>query len=175
MLNLTGVENHKKTIVTIEFITLTLYWVWDFIKTDTFAILSPKLPKTWPNRWQLPTLIGVNTDRRQKLQKTIVTTDFTALDLCRVQNFIKIEAFTAFHPKLWPERWHVPTLASVKNYKKSLSSINSAPSNCSLCKISWKMVNLIPRSLFSFLKISYFKLRYCWEETRISNIRNKSS
>ena len=131
--------------------------------------------KTWPNRWQVPTLTGVNIDRRQKLQKTIVTTDFIALDLCRVQNFIKIEAFTAFPPNLWPERWHVPTLASVKNYKKLLSSVNSAPSNCSLCKISWKMVNLIPRSPFPFLKISYFKLRYCWEETRISNIRNKSS
>ena len=135
---------------------------------------SSKNSKTWPNRWQLPTLTGVNIDRHQKLQKAIVTIEFTALDLCRVQNFIKIEAFTAFHPKLWPERWHMPTLAGVKNHKKLLSSMNSAPSNCSLCKISWKMVNLIPRSLFPFLKISYFKLRYCWKYTRISKIRNKS-
>ena len=71
-------------------------------------------------------------DWRQKLQKSIATIEFTALDLCRVWNFIRIEAFTAFHPKLWPERWHVPTL-----------------------------VDLIPRSPFPFLKISYFKLRYC--------------
>ena len=49
-------------------------------------------------------MTGTYIDRRQKLQKTIVTIEFTALDLCRVQNFIKIEAFTAFHPKLWPER-----------------------------------------------------------------------
>ena len=169
MLNLTGVENHKKLLSRLN--SPPSLCVEYEISSKLKLILSPKLPKTWPNRWQLPTLTSVNIDRSQKLQKT----DFTALDLNRVQNFIKIEAFTTLHPKLWPERWHVPTLASVKNYKKSLSSINSAPSNCSRCKISWKMVNLIPRSLFSFLKISYFKLRYCWKETRVSNIRNKSS
>ena len=110
----------------------------------------PKNSKTWPNRWQLPTLTGVNIDRRQKLQKAIVTIEFTTLDLCRVQNFIKIEAFTAFHPKLWPERWHMATLAGVKNHKKLLSSMNSAPSNCSLSKISWKRLTSfpVPCSLF---------------------------
>ena len=40
------------------------------------------------------------------------------------------------------DRW------GVKNHRKLLSSMNSAPSNCSLCKILWKMVNLIPRSPF---------------------------
>ena len=49
-------------------------------------------------------LRGANIDRRQKLGKTIVAIEFTALDLCSVRNFIKIEAFTVLHPKLWPER-----------------------------------------------------------------------
>ena len=141
----------KKTIVPIEFTTLTLCWVWNFIKIQAFAVLRPKL---WPNRWQVPTLTGVNIDRYQKLQKTIVTIEFTALDLCRVRNFIKIEAFAVLRPKLWPKRWQVPTLTGVKNHRKLLSSMNSAPSNCSLCKILWKMVNLIPHSPLLLLKIA---------------------
>ena len=96
----------------------------------------------------MPTLTGVNIDRHQKLQKNVVTIEFTALDLCRVWNFIKIEAFAVLRPKLWPERRQVPTLVGVKNHRKLLPSMNSAPSNCSLCKILWKMVNLIPRSQF---------------------------
>ena len=134
----------KKTIATIEFTTLTLCRVGNFIEIEVFAVLRPKL---WPNRWQVPTLTGVNIDRHQKLQKTIVTIEFTALDLRRVRNFIKIEAFAVLRPKLWPKR-QVQTLTGVKNHRKLLSSMNSAPSNCSLCKISWKMVNLIPRSPF---------------------------
>ena len=35
-------------------------------------------------------------DRHQKLQKMIITIEFTALDLCTVQNFIKTEAFAFF-------------------------------------------------------------------------------
>ena len=66
---LTGVKfdrhwESQKTIVTIEFTTLTLCWVWDFIKTDTFAVLCLKLPKTWPNRWQVPTLTGVKSYKK---------------------------------------------------------------------------------------------------------------
>ena len=125
----------QKTIVPIECTTLTLCWVWNFIKIQAFAVLRPKL---WPNRWQVPTLTGVNINRRQKLQKNIVTIEFTTLDLWRVRNFIKIEAFVILCPKLWPERWHVPTLTGVKNHRKLLSLMNSAPSNCSLCKISWR-------------------------------------
>ena len=115
--------------------------------------------------WQVSLLTGVNIDRRKKLQKTIVTIEFTALDSCRVRNFIKIEAFAVLLPKLWPERWQVPTLAGVKNHRKLLSSMNSAPSNCWLCKISWKMVHLIPlphllfpisRFPFPFAKIALF-------------------
>ena len=43
-------------------------------------------------------------DRHQKLQKTNVTIEFTALDLFRVCKFIKIEVFAVLRPKLWPER-----------------------------------------------------------------------
>ena len=59
--------------------------------------------------------------------------------------------------------------------QKLSSLVNSAPSNCSVRKISWKMANLISHSLFPFLKIAYFKLRYGREETRISKIGSKSS
>ena len=52
----------------------------------------------------MPTLTGAKSGKRQKLQKAMVTIEFTALDLCRVQNFIKIEAFAVLHPKLRPER-----------------------------------------------------------------------
>ena len=64
----------------------------------------------------MPTLTGVNIDRHQRLQKTIVAIEFTVLDLCRVQNFIKIEAFAVPRPELWPEWWQVPTLAGTENY-----------------------------------------------------------
>ena len=126
-----------KTIVTIESTILTLCSVQNFIKIEAFAIIRPKLSKLWPNRWQVSTLTGLNINRHQKFQKTIVTIEFTALDLCRVQNFIKFEAFTTRRPKLWPERWQVLTLAGVKYHRKLLPWMNSAPYNCSLCKISW--------------------------------------
>ena len=52
-------------------------------------------------------------------------------------------------------------MTGIKNHRKLLPSMNSAPSNCLVCKVSWKMVNLIPRSLFPvpcspfpFLKIA---------------------
>ena len=157
MLNLTGVENHKKLL---SLLNSPLSLCVEYEISSKLIHLPFFVPKTWSNRWQVPTLTGVKNYKK-------LFSPLTSLDLCRVQNFKKIEAFTAFHPKLWPERWHVPTLAGVKNYKKLLSSINSTPSNCSLCKISWKMVNFIPCSPFPFLKISYFILRYCWEETRI--------
>ena len=54
------------------------------------------------------------TDGRQKLQKTIVTIELSVFDLCRVQSFIKIEAFAVLHPNLWPKIWQVPILRSFK-------------------------------------------------------------
>ena len=53
----------------------------NFIKVETFAVLRQKLQK-----------------------KTIVSIEFIVLDLCIVRNFMKIEAFAAFHAKLCPER-----------------------------------------------------------------------
>ena len=44
----------------------------------------------------MPTLTGINIDRHQKLQKTFVTIEFRAFDLCRVLNFIKTEAPATF-------------------------------------------------------------------------------
>ena len=63
----------------------------------------------------MPILRSVKFDSCQESQKTIVTIEFVTLDLFRVQNFIKIEAFAVLRPKLWPKRWQVPTLTGVKN------------------------------------------------------------
>ena len=134
-----------KNIVTVEFTSLYLCRVRNFIKIEAFAVLRPKVR---PKRGQLPTLTGVKCDKHQKLQKALATIEFTALDLCRVRIFIKIEAFAVLRPKLRPKIWQVPTLTSVKNHRKLLPSMNSAPWNCWLTKISWKMVNLIPRFPF---------------------------
>ena len=65
-------------------------------------------------------LTGVKnlTGGRQKLQKTIVTIELSAFDLCRIQSFIKIEAFAVLRPKLWPKRSQLPTLTCAKNHRK---------------------------------------------------------
>ena len=131
----------QKTIVTIEFTTLTLRTVRSFIKIEAFVVLRAKL---WPNRWQLPTLTGVNIDRHQKLQKLLSPLN-SPPSICSeyvTSSKLKHLPFFVQNFGLEDDRW------GVKNHRKLLSSMNSAPSNCSLCKILWKMVNLIPRSPF---------------------------
>ena len=147
---LTGIKfdrrrESQKTIVTIEFTTSTLSGVRNFIKIEVFSVFHPKL---WPNRWQVPTITGANMDRHQKLQKMIITIEFTALDLCRVQNFIKTEAFAFFIQSYGQTGANI---GRCQESQKTISSMNSAFSNCTLSKISWKMVNLIPHSTFHFL------------------------
>ena len=88
-------------------------------------------------------MTGVKFDRCGESQKTIVTIEFTALTLCWVRNFIKIEAFAVLRPKLWPDRWQVPTLTGVINYKKLLPPMNSPPSICEEYKISSKLKHLL--------------------------------
>ena len=66
---LTGVkfdrrQESQKTIVTTEFTTLTLCEVWNFIKTDTFTFLCPKIQKHGLTddsclHWQVSILTGV--------------------------------------------------------------------------------------------------------------------
>ena len=80
-------QESQKIIATIEFTSLNLCRVRNFIKIEAFAVLRPKVRA---KRGQLPTLTGVKSDKRQKLQKALATIEFTALDLCRVRNFIKI-------------------------------------------------------------------------------------
>ena len=154
--NLTGVENHKKLLLLLNSPPSTcvsklihlLFLIQNFHNhglTDDRCL-----------HWQISIFTGVKT-----YKKIFVTIEFTTLHFCRVRNFIKIEAFAALRPKLWPERWHLSPLAGVKNHTKLLSSMNSVPSNCSLCKISWKMVSLIPRSPFL---IPFFKDSLFWIE-----------
>ena len=165
----------QKTIVTIEFITLTLCWVQNLIKIEAFAVLGPKLPKLWLNWWQVHTLTSVNIDTRQKLQKNYCHHWIHQPQFVQRTKFLQNWRICHSSSKVMASKMTVPTLASVKNHKQLLSPVNSAPSNCLLCKILWKMANLISRSSFPFLKIAYLKLRYGWEETRISKIRSKSS
>ena len=144
---LTGVKNHKKLLLILNSppSVCAKYKISSKLKDLSFLVQNSGLKDDRYQYRQVP-----------KLQKTIVTIEFIGLDLCRVRNFIKIKAFVVLRSKLWPERWQVPTLTGV-----SITLMNSAPSNCSLCKISWKMVNLIPRSRFPvrrfpfpFLKIA---------------------
>ena len=105
------------------------------------------------------------TSGHQKLQQTFVTIELSVYDLCRIESFIKIEAFAVLRPKLWPKRWQVPTLRSVKNHRRLLSSMNLAPSNFKIyAKFRDKWLSLflapcfpfpIPHSPFSFLKIAH--------------------
>ena len=177
---LTGVKfdrhwESQKTIVTIEFTTLTLCWVQNFIKIEAFAILCSKLPKLWPNRWQVHILTCVNIDRLQKLQKNYCLHWVHHPRFVQRTKFLQNWCICHSSSKAMTSKMTVPTLASVKNHKQLFSSVNSAPSHCLLCKILWKMVNFISCSPFPFLKTAYLKLRYGWEETRISKIRSKSS
>ena len=108
---LTGVNFEKrresqKAIVTIEFTTLILYIVLNFIKIEAFAVLCPK---PWPTD-----------DRCQHWQASIVTIEVTALDLCRLRNFIKIEAFAVLRPKPWPKKM---IGANIDRYQESQKTI----------------------------------------------------
>ena len=65
--------------------------------------------------WQVSILTDV-----KNYKKTIVTIEFTALDLCRVRNFFKIDAFATLRPKLWPQKWqcqHWQVSRITKNYR----------------------------------------------------------
>ena len=95
----------------------------------------------------MPTLKGINIDRRKKLQKNFVTIEFRVFDLCRVSNFIKTEALATFVQNygLKDDRclyWHVSNLTGIKNHKKLLPLVNSPPSICVEYKISWKLKHL---------------------------------
>ena len=79
---------------------------------------------------------------RQQVLQLMMTIEFATLTLCRVRNFIKIETFAVPRPKLWPNRWQVPKLTGIKNYKKLLSSLNSPPSICAENKTSLKLKHL---------------------------------
>ena len=135
----------QKTIVTIEFTTLILCRVQNFIKIEAFAVLRPKL---WPNRRQVHTLTSVIIDRRQKLQKNYFHHWIHGPRFVQSTKFLQNRCICHSSSKALTSKMTVPTLASDKNHKKLSSLVNSAPLNCSLCKISWKMANLISCSLF---------------------------
>ena len=102
---MTGVKNHKKLLLTLNSppSVCAKYKISSKLKDLSFLVQNSGLKDDSYQYRQV-----------QKLQKTIVTIEFTGLDLCRVRNFIKIEAFVVLRPKLWPERWQVPTLAGVR-------------------------------------------------------------
>ena len=105
-----GVENHK---------TYCRDWIY-----YPHFVLSMKFHQNssiccFSSKTMAYQMTGANIDRCQylqasKIQKTIATIEFTALDLCRVRDSIKIEAFVVLRPKLWPEWWQVPILVSQK-------------------------------------------------------------
>ena len=110
----------------------------------------------------VPILTGVKFDRRRELQKTIVTIEFTTLTLCRVRNFIEIEAFSVLRPKLWPKRWPVPTLTGIKNYKKLLSPLNSNIERCKHWKVSIITENYCDQWIQHLQIVHYVKFHGKW-------------
>ena len=122
MLILTSTKSERcresqKTIVTIEFTTLILCRVQNFIKIEAFAVLRPKLPKLLPNRWQVHTLTSVNIDRRQKLPKNYchhwIHRPWFVQSMKILQNWRICHSLS----KAMASKMTVPTLASVKNHK----------------------------------------------------------
>ena len=114
MSNLTGVENHKKLLSLLNSppSPCVKYKISSELKHLPFFVQNFKnygLTDDTCMYWQVWILTGV-----KNYKKTIVTIDFTVLDLCRVRNFIRIEAFAPLRSKLWPERWQVSRIT--KNY-----------------------------------------------------------
>ena len=97
------------------------------------------------------------TGARQKLQKIIVTIELSAIDLCIIQNFIKIEAFIVLRPKLWPKRWQVPALTGVTNHRKLLYQWIQHLQSVHYAKFrgKWSTSFPVPRSSFPLLKIAW--------------------
>ena len=158
--NLTGLENYKKLLSLLNSppSLCAEYEISSKLKHFPFFVQNYGLTDDKCQHWQVSTLTGVIN------YKKLLPPLNSPPSICE-EYFIKIEAFVVLRTKLWPERWQVLTLAGVKNHRKLLSSMNSVPSNCSVCKVSWKMVNLIlrspfpiPRSRFPFLKIAALQL-----------------
>ena len=93
-------------------------------------------------------LTSINIDRRQKLQKNYCHHWIQHPRFVQSTKFLQNRRICHYSSKAMASKMTVPTLASVKNHKKLSPLVNSAPSNCSLRKISWKIANLISRSLF---------------------------
>ena len=127
----------------------------NFIKTEALATLAQNygLKDDWYQYWQVSNFTGV--ENHKKLLSLLNSPPW----LCAEYEISSKLKHLPFFIQNWPERWQLPTLAGVKNHRKLLSSMNSATSNCSLCKILWKMVNLIPRSPFPILRSPFPVLR----------------
>ena len=120
MLNLTGIENHKKLLSLLNSppSLCVEYKISSRLKRLPFFVQNFQNYGLTDDRciyWQVSILTDV-----KNYKKTIVTIEFTALDLCRVQNFFKIDAFATLRPKLWPQKWqcqHWQVSRITKNYR----------------------------------------------------------
>ena len=105
MPNLTRVENHKKLLSLLN----SSPWLCVEYKISSKLKHLLFLVQNFPNygltddrciHWQVSILTHV-----KNYKKTIVTIEFTNLNLCKERNFFKIDAFATLRPKLWPQRW----------------------------------------------------------------------
>ena len=106
--------------------------------------------------------------RRQESQKTIATIEFTALGLCKVQNFITIGRFAAFGPKLWPKRWEVSISTGVdidrrQESLKILLPLNSGPLICVEFQISSKL---------KLLQLLFKTMARYWQVSNLTGVEN---
>ena len=138
--NLTGIENHKKLLsllnsppsLCVECKILSKlehlpFFVQNYGLTDDRCIY-----------WQISIFTGIKKNKKNYCHHWIDRPRF-------VQSMKFHQNWSICYSSSKTMAWK---MAGVKNHKKLLSSMNSAPSACSLWKISWKMVNFIPRPLF---------------------------
>ena len=99
-------------------------------------------------------LTGVKFDRRaSKTTKNYCVHWTSVFDLCRIQSFIKIEAFAVLRPKLWPKRWQVSRTAENYCYQwiQHLQIVQYA-------KFRGKWLTSFPVPLFKDSRQGYFPI-----------------
>ena len=105
MLNLTGIENHKKLLSLLNSppSLCVEYKISSKLKHLPFFVQNFQNYGLTEDRciyWH----VSILTDFKN-YKKTIVSIEFTTLDLCKERNFFKTDAFATLRPKLWHQRW----------------------------------------------------------------------
>ena len=142
MSNLTGFENCKKLLSLLNSppSLCVEFEISSKLKHLQFFVQNYGLKDERYQHWQVSVLTGI------KNYKNLLSPLNSRPPFCaeyKISSKLKHLLFFFQDYGLKDDRWHWQVSRITE-----LSSMNSAPSNCSLCKILWKMVNLIPHSPF---------------------------